>query len=153
VQEDSVLEEKVRAFLDVNHAAAMVSLRRDGTPHVARVAVGLYEGRLLSSGTQTRLRTRFLRRDPRCTLFVFDTQTPGSPRWLGLETRVTLIEEPEAVVETSLRFFRALQGQPPDSDTITWNGQPRTADEFRRLMIEDQRLLYEFEVERWYGMY
>ena len=147
-----ILDDKVRAFLEKNHPAAMVSLRRDGTPHVARVAIGLLDGRLLSSGTQTRLRTRYLRRDPRCTLFVFDSQTAGSPQWLGLETRVTIIEGPE-VPDTTLRFFRALQGQPETSDTITWYGQPRTIDEFRKLMVEDQRILYEFDVERWYGMY
>jgi pyridoxamine 5'-phosphate oxidase-like protein len=147
------MDERVQQFLEKNHAAAMISLRPDGTPHVARVAVGLFEGRLLSSGTQTRLRTRFLRRDPRCTLFVFDTQTPSSPRWLGMETRVSMIEGPE-VVDLSLRFFRALQGRPDDpSATITWYGQERTVDEFRQLMVQDQRLLYEFHTERVYGMY
>ena len=147
-----MLDSKVTEFLEKNHPAAMVSLRPDGTPHVARVAIGLLEGRLLSSGTQTRLRTRFLRRDPRCTLFVFDSQTAGSPRWLGLETWVTILDGPD-VPDISLRFFRALQGLSGESDTITWYGQPRTIDEFRKLMVEDQRILYEFDVQRWYGMY
>jgi PPOX class probable F420-dependent enzyme len=146
------MDDKVREFLENNPAAAMVSLRRDGTPHVARVAVGLVDGRLLSSGTRTRLRTSLLRRDPRCTLFVFENRTPNSPRWLGLETKVTILDD-DAVPDLTLRMFRRLQNQPEDGDTITWYGQPRTIDEFRRLMVQDQRILYEFEIQRYYGMY
>ena len=50
-------------FLAGHHRAAMITVRADGTPHVAQVGVGLVEGpdgtqRLWSSGTQGRLRTR-----------------------------------------------------------------------------------------------
>jgi hypothetical protein len=119
---------------------------------MARVAVGLVDGVLLSSGTRSRLRTGFLHRDPRCSVFVFDSQTAGSPRWLGLETRVTILDD-AGVPDLSLKLFRMMQGQPENSDTITWYGQPRTLDEFRRLMIEDQRILYRFDIDRHYGMY
>jgi PPOX class probable F420-dependent enzyme len=146
------MDDKVREFLEKNHSAAMITLRPDGSAHVARVGVGLLDGRLLSSGTRTRLRTRYLRRDPRSTLFVFDTLNSGSGRWLGLEARVSILDGPD-VPGTTLRFFRALQGLDPQSDTVTWYGQPRSIEEFRRLMVEDQRILYEFEVQRWYGMY
>ena len=78
------LSDKQVAFLHKAHAAAMVTLRADGTPHAVRVGVALVDGRLWSSGTQDRTRTPRLRRDPRCTLFVFD---PGFA-WLALETRV-----------------------------------------------------------------
>ncbi len=94
----------VEQFLERNHAAAMATLRPDGTPHVVRVGVGLVDGRLWSSGTQGRVRTRHLRRDPRSTLFVFDPYD-SSNAWnrLGLETTVTILEgsaapgEPAAV--------------------------------------------------------
>lgn len=36
---------------------------------------------------------------------------------------------------------------------MLWYGQERTVDEFLRLMVEEQRLIYEFEVEKVYGMY
>lgn len=88
------LDERARGFLDEHAAAAMVTLRRDGTPHVARVAVGLVDGRLWSSGLPSRLRTGHLRRDPRCTLFVYDPSGPqGAWRWLGLETTATILDD------------------------------------------------------------
>ena len=70
----------------------MTTLRTDGTPHVARVGVALVDGKVWSSGTQTRLRTKHLRRDPRSTLFVFDAEF----RWLALESRVTILDGPDA---------------------------------------------------------
>jgi hypothetical protein len=97
-----------RQFLDQHHAAAMVTLRANGTPHVAQVGVVVVDGKLWSSGTQGRVRTRHLRRDPRCTRFVFDPPW----RWLGLET----------------------------------------TEEFLQTMVEEERLIYEFEISRPYGL-
>ena len=68
------LSSEDRAFLEQNHSAAMTSLRRDGTAHVVRIGVALVDGKIWSSSTEGRLRTRNLRRDPRSTLFVFDNQ-------------------------------------------------------------------------------
>ena len=85
------LTDNDRAFLDAHHAAAMITLRADGTPHAVRVGVALVDGMLWSSGTHDRLRTGLLRRDPRCTLFVFDP----TRRYLTLETIVTILEGPE----------------------------------------------------------
>ena len=86
------MDERVRVFLELHHAAVMATLRRDGMPHVARIAVGLVDGRLWSSGTRTRVRTRHLRRDPRATLCVLDERNRYA--WLGLETRVMVHDGP-----------------------------------------------------------
>ena len=91
------LTDNDRAFLDAHHAAAMITLRADGTPHAVRVGVALVDGMLWSSGTHDRLRTGLLRRDPRCTLFVFDP----TRRYLTLETIVTILEGPELVSRTT----------------------------------------------------
>ena len=142
----------MRVFLEQNHSAGMITLRRDGTPHVARVAVGLLDGRLLSSSTQSRLRTKNLRRDPRSTLFVFPGEGAG---WLGLETVVTIREGPE-VPELSLRYFNDMQRgltPAPKPGNVIWFGAERTPAEFLKLMVEEGRILYEFEVQRAYGMY
>jgi PPOX class probable F420-dependent enzyme len=146
------MDEKVRAFLEQNHAAGMITLRRDGTPHAARVAVGLLDGRLPSSSTQSRVRTKNLRRDPRSTLFVFPGQGAG---WLGLETVVTIREGPE-VPELTLRYFNDMQRgltPAPKAGNVIWFGAERTPDEFLKMMVEEGRLLYDFEVRRAYGMY
>lgn len=140
----------VKSFLEQNRSAAMVTLRADGTPHVARVGVALVDGKLWSSGTQSRLRTKHLRRNPRSTLFVFDPAW----RWLGLECVVTILDGPDAP-ELSLRLFRVMQDSmpPKTSGNLVWVGVEKSPDEFLRVMVEEQRLIYEFEVRRAYGMY
>ncbi len=72
------LSERERDFLEQHRSAAMATLRADGSPHVVRVGVAVVDGKVWSSGTRSRARTRHLRRDPRATLFVFDD------RWRGL---------------------------------------------------------------------
>jgi len=148
------MDERARAFLDQNPTAAMITLRRDGTPHVARVAVGVVDGHIWSSGTRDRLRTRFLRRDPRCTLFVFGTGQ-NAAQWLGLECETRILDGPD-VPEKSLLFFRQLQRAMPrqrSEDSVFWYGQERTPEEFLQTMRDEGRILYEFEVKRSYGMY
>jgi PPOX class probable F420-dependent enzyme len=132
------VDDKVRAFLEENHAAVMVTLRKDGTPHVARVGVGLVEGRLWSSGTQGRVRTGHLRRDSRSTLFALDPKDAW--HWLALETIVTIHDGPDAV-DRNLALYRVLAGEPDD------------LDEYRQAMVDEQRLIYEFEITRAYGSY
>lgn len=133
------------AFLEQHHGAAMTTVGSDGMPRVARVAIQLVDGKLWSSGTQDRVRTRRLRRDPRCTLFVFDPAWS----WLGIETTVRFLDGPDAP-ELNLRLFRILQNQP--TGNIAWFGQEYSEEDFLRLMADEQRLIYEFEVTRAYGM-
>src|SRR6266511_4363687 len=101
----------------------MVTLRRDGTPHVVRVGVALFDGKLWSSGVATRMRTRHLRRDPRSTLFVFAASGPTSGwSWLTLETTVTILDGPEAP-EQSVRLFRVMQSgleHAPPAGKLLW---------------------------------
>ncbi|MBA3349949.1 MAG: PPOX class F420-dependent oxidoreductase [Actinobacteria bacterium] len=132
------MDDGVQRFLDGNHGAIMTTLKKDGTPHVARVGVGLVEGRLWSSGTQKRVRTAHIRRDPRATLCVLSERSPWE--WLGLETTVTILNGPEAV-EQNLALYRALAGEPED------------LDEYRRAMAAEERLIYEFAIRKAYGMY
>jgi PPOX class probable F420-dependent enzyme len=134
----SDIDERVLRFLQDHHAAVMVTLRADGTPHVARIGVGLVDGRLWSSGTRTRVRTGHLRRDPRATLCVLDPRDPQA--WLGLETHVTIHDGDDAV-ERNLALYRALAGEPDD------------LAEYRAAMVTEQRLVYEFEILRAYGQY
>ena len=132
------MEQRVKDFLEDNHSAVMTTLKKDGTPHVARVGIGLVEGELWSSGTADRLRTKHLRRDPRSTLFVWD---PGDPQhWVGLETKVDILDGPERV-EQNLALYRVLAGEPDD------------LEEYKRAMVADKRLIYRFNIERSYGQF
>lgn len=139
------------AFLDKNHSAAMTTLRAEGTPHSVRIGVAVVDGKIWSSGTQGRLRTKHLRRDPRSTLFVFD----NAWRWLTLECSVNILDGVEAP-QQNLRLFQVMQqdqSPPPDPGKVLWYGAERTVAEFLQLMKDEGRLIYEFEVTRAYGMY
>lgn len=46
------MDEPAIAFLEKNHAAAMTTLRADGTPHTVRVGVALVDGKVWISATQ-----------------------------------------------------------------------------------------------------
>jgi hypothetical protein len=144
------VDERIAAFIDQNPGAAMVTLRADGTPHSARVGVAVVDGKIWSSGTRTRLRTKHLRRDPRSNLFLFDTSP--DPKWLGLETEVTMLEGPD-VPELSFRLMRKMQGDRAPEGKVAWFGGMLTKEEFLDTMREEQRLIYEFHVKRAYGYY
>jgi hypothetical protein len=154
------MDEKVRSFLQANHLATMTTFRIDGMPHRAHVAVALVGGRLWSSGTERRMRTAFLRLNPSCRLLVFPTSDggyatyhlggPGSA-YLGLETNVTILEGPD-VPDLSVELFKVLQPQAAPG-SLLWQGQARTYDEFRQIMRDEQRVIYQFEIVRAYGRY
>ncbi len=132
------MDERVREFLERHHSAVMVTLKRDGTPHVVRVAVGLVEGKLWSSGTRDRARTKHLQRDPRATLCVLNPDNPYN--WVALETHVTIHDGSDAP-QKNLALYRVIAGEPKD------------LDEYLQAMVAEKRLVYEFEIRRAYGQY
>ena len=140
------LGDRERTFLERNHSAAMITVGADGVPKAARVGIALVDDGLWSSGTSGRARTRRLRRDPRCTLFVFD----AAYSWMALETAVKILEGPDAP-QHNLRLFRLLQRQ--SSGPLSWFGRELDEDEFLEVMADERRLIYQFGVQRIYGMY
>lgn len=75
--------------------------------------------------------------------------------YLGLECRVRILEGPEGPKQ-SPRLFQVMQqgmSPAPAPGTIMWYGQEETHEEFLRTMVEEQRLIYEFDVLRAYGLY
>ena len=96
------------------------------------------EGKLWSSGTQTRVRTGHLRRDPRSTLCVLNTK--NRYEWLGLEANVNILDGDDAP-QLNLALYRVLAGEPKD------------LDEYLEAMVKEQRLIYEFEITKAYGSY
>jgi hypothetical protein len=115
----------------------MVTTRADGFPHVARVGIGLVDGKLWSSGTQDRVRTGHVRRDPRGALFVSGS---GPQSWLGLDCRIRILDGDDAP-QLNLELYRVLAGEPKD------------LDEYLGAMARERRLIYEFEIREAYGQY
>ena len=132
------MDERVRAFLEDHHSAAVATIKPDGAPHVARIGIALIGDVLWSSGTRNRVRTRNLRRDPRATLFVFDPRQAQS--WMGIESQVRILDGPDAP-QKNLELYRALAGEPED------------VEEYLAAMVREERLIYEFTIDRAYGQY
>jgi PPOX class probable F420-dependent enzyme len=132
-------------FLESQHRAAMITVGATGAPKAVRVGVALVDGRLWSSGTEDRVRTRRLRRDPRCTLFVFDERFS----FLTLETTVTILDGPDAAAQ-NLRLFRVMQGRP--TGPLAWYGTDLDEPSFLQRMQDEGRIIYEFDVSRSYGL-
>jgi hypothetical protein len=140
------LSEPDLEYLSQNRSAAMITVTPTGVAKVARVGIVMVDGRLWSSGTRDRVRTRRLLADPRCTLFVFDPQQG----FLALETTVTILDSPE-VPDLSVRMFREMQGRP--SGPLGWFGGELDEHAFRQAMIDGGRVIYEFDVHRAYGVH
>jgi len=144
------LSDRGRTFLESARGAAMITLRRDGSPHAVRVGVALVDDRIWSSGTADRVRTRHLRRDPRAALFVFGTGYES----LTIEATVRILEGPD-VPELSWKLFSVMQRgatPPPPPGHLMWFGKPKTHEQFLQQMLEEHRLIYEFEITREYGL-
>lgn len=139
------LNEKQREFLQEHHAAAMITIARDGVPKAVRVGVVLVDGRLRSSGTAGRVRTERLRRDPRCTLFVFDK----AYAYLTIESTATVLDGPDAP-QLNLELFRVMQNRP--EGPLNWYGEELEEDAFLDRMVDEKRLVYEFMPTKAYGL-
>ena len=133
------------AFIEANPSAAMITLAPDGTAKAARVVVAVVDGKLWSTGTVDRARTRRVRRDPRSTLFVF---APGHA-YRSIETTATVIEG-QPGIDANVRLFRILTRRPVGP--IPFFGTEYDEEEFREVLAADGRIVYEFTVLRSTGV-
>ncbi|HWB71502.1 MAG TPA: hypothetical protein VG452_04725 [Egibacteraceae bacterium] len=70
-------------------------------------------------------------------------------QFLTLETTVEILDEP-GVADQSVRLFRVMQNRP--KGPLGWFGGELDEDTFRQRMVAEGRLIYEFHVERSYGL-
>ena len=115
------------AFARKNSHAVLSTLRRDGTPQLSPVTVGVDDaGLVLISTRQTAMKTKNLARDPRAWLAVFGNQFYGS--WVQISGPAEIVSLPEAM-PLLVEYYRSVSGEHPD-----W-------DDYRRAMNRDQRCL------------
>ena len=111
-------------------------IRSTGRPQLSNILFFLDDdGRIRISVTQTRAKTKNLRRDPRAALHV-----QGASPWeyIVIEGTAEFIEGP-GVLDALRAYYRRVSGEHPD-----W------AD-YDRAMIEEQRLLLSISVDYAYG--
>jgi PPOX class probable F420-dependent enzyme len=130
------------ALLASVHLGVLITVKRDGRPQSSNIGY-VYDaanGRVSISTTANTVKVANLRRDPRANLHVM---TPEGWNWMAAEATAVLTpvaqERDDATVEELVAIYRAISGEHPD-----W-------DDFRRAMVEDQRLVVRLELQRTYG--
>ena len=120
----------------------LATIKRDGLPQLSNVLYS-YDGdaRVASvSITDTRAKTRNLRRDPRASLYV-----TTADRWAyavaqgSAELTPVTVDLQDATAEALVQLYRTANGEHPD-----WA-------EFRAAMVDEQRLVLRLHVQRFYG--
>jgi PPOX class probable F420-dependent enzyme len=133
-----VTPEQAREFLRTNHRAVLSTFRADGRPHLTPVSAGVDgEGRVIISSPEATAKVRNLRRDPRVAVCVMNDRFYGS--WVAVDGTAEIVDRPEAV-ELLVDYYRRLAGEHPD-----W-------DDYRRAMVDDERVLVRFGIERASGV-
>jgi PPOX class probable F420-dependent enzyme len=123
-----------REFLGTNHHGVLSTFRADGRPQLSPVTAALdAEGRVIVSTRETAVKVRNLRRDPRVSLAAFTDRFYGD--WVQVEGTAEIVSLPDAL-ELLVDYYRRAAGEHPD-----W-------DEYRAAMVEQQRVIVRFAIER-----
>jgi PPOX class probable F420-dependent enzyme len=135
-------DQPLRKLLRSKHLGVLATLLADGRPHLSTITYAVDEASSIVriSITDSRVKTRNLRRDPRAALHVTG-DTPWS--WVTAEGTAELspvaADPQDETVEELIAYYRAVSGEHPD-----W-------DDYRRAMVADKRLVLRLPVERLYG--
>jgi PPOX class probable F420-dependent enzyme len=115
------------AFARKNPHAVLATMKRDRTPQLSPVLVGVdSQDRLVVSTRESAIKTLNVRRDPRAWLCVLNDRFFGN--WAQLSGDVEVVSLPEAM-EPLVEYYRSISGEHPD-----W-------DDYRTAMIKQRRCL------------
>jgi PPOX class probable F420-dependent enzyme len=130
-------------FVRTRREGVLVTIRRDGRPQLSNVLYGIGKDSdtIRISVTNSRAKTRNLRRDQRASLYVL-----GETFWSyvvldGAADLTPVAADPnDEVVDELVLMYRQAGGEHSD-----W-------EEYRQAMVEDQRLVIRLRPERAYGL-
>jgi len=129
-------------FIRERHHAVIATQKRDGRPQLSNITYILGDdGTIRISVTDSRAKTRNLRRDPRASLHVAQSDFW---RYCVIEADVELMpvaaDPHDATVDALVEYFRSVMGEHED-----W-------DDYRKAMVADGRLLLLLKPTHAYGM-
>lgn len=129
-------------FMRERHHGVLTTIKRDGRPQLSNVTYVVGDDdRLRISVTDTRAKTNNLRRDPRASLHVAQ-----SDFWayavVECDTELTPVatDPHDATADALVDYYRSVMGEHGD-----W-------EEYRRAMVDDRRLLLVLTPTHAYGM-
>ena len=138
-----VFDDTLLALIAGNSLGVLATIKRDGRPQLSNVSYH-FEPRSRAievSVTESRAKTRNLRRDPRASILV---SSPDGWAYAVAEGDAVLSAPAAApgddTVEALIDLYRAVAGEHPD-----W-------DEYRLAMVDQQRVLLRLQVTHLYGM-
>jgi PPOX class probable F420-dependent enzyme len=121
------------AFVAAHHHGVLATRRRDGSPQLTPVTVGVDpDGVVEISSRETAYKVRNILRDPQVSLCVFTNQFYGP--WVLVTGTATILSLPDAL-EPLVEYYRRISGEHPD-----W-------DDYRRAMVDDRRALIRITIE------
>ena len=129
-------------FVAEQHWGVLAAIQSNGRPHLSNVGYAYDRDADLIriSITESRVKTRYLRADPRVTLHV---ASKDFWTWVAVEGTADLTpvaaDAHDATVEELITYYRGTAGEHPD-----W-------EEYRAAMVQDRRLVVRFRPERTYG--
>lgn len=129
------------AFAAGRRHGVLGTIRRDSRPQLSNVMFVASSDSFLISLTESRAKTKNLRRDPRAVLYV-----PGDDPWAfvvldgEVELSAVALAPDDATVDALVDYYRRGAGEHPD-----W-------DEFRATMVAERRLLATFRPTSAYGI-
>ena len=129
-------------FVSDRHQGVLTTQRRDGRPQLSNITyVAGDDGRIRISVTDGRAKTKNLRRDPRASLHVSQSDFWA---YAVLDCDVELMpvaaDPHDATVDALVAYYRSVMGEHED-----W-------EEYRRAMVADGRLLLLLTPTHAYGM-
>ena len=129
-------------FVRSRHQGVLITLKRDGRPQLSNIAYDVGDdGVVRISITDGRAKTANIRRDDRVSLHVTATTSTPTSCWRGRPSWLRSSRRPTTPPSTS---WSSTTGRSPAS-TRDW-------DEYRRAMVDDQRLVVRLRPTRAYGM-
>jgi PPOX class probable F420-dependent enzyme len=133
---------RMLAVVAEHHRGVLAVIKTDGRPHLSNVGY-FYDpdaDLVRISVTDARVKTRYLRADPRVTLHV---ASRDFWTWVAVEGTADLTpvaaDPHDATVEELITYYRGTAGEHPD-----W-------DQFRAAMVAERRLAVRFRPESTYG--
>lgn len=137
-----MLDDAQLALVQKTTRGVLATLKRDGTPQMSVIDYHYDPERelLRISVTDSRAKTRNLRRDPRASVLVTPPDAWGYVVLEGkAEVTPAAATPDDATVDELVDVYRAIAGEHPD-----WA-------EYRQAMVDDRRLVIRIRVEHTYG--